>query len=304
MRNTSLTFSILLTILTGGKVTKRYLADKFEISERTVIRYVEAIAAAGVPVYSVRGKNGGYSVSSEYQFDSAFFTDYEMKHLKALLAGEGGEISLAIADKLGYMSKRKRDAQFLIETDDLIIDAGTWHNPSLYRSKMETLQRAIDKHESLNMMYVDRYEAHTHRLFDPYCRILKDGLWYVYGWCHYREDFRLFKLARIKSLIETHEKFERKPSDVYAKLDGSFDDFETVNGEFEFSSTILGEIEEWLGFDAVTERGYKYVAVAELPVNRATTAKLLGFGSSIRIISPASVKNEIADECRRVLAKM
>ena len=293
MRNTSLTFSILLTILTGGKVTKRYLAEKFEISERTVIRYVESIAAAGVPIYSVRGKNGGYSVSNEYQFDTTFFTDFEMAHMKKLLAGEGGEVSLAISDKLGYMSKRKRDAQFLIETDDLIIDAGTWQNPSLYRSKMETLQRAIDKRTSLNMMYVDRYESHTHRLFDPYCRILKDGLWYVYGWCHYREDFRLFKLARIKSLIETDETFERKPCDVYAKLD-----------EFEFSSTILGEIEEWLGFDAVTERGYKYVAVAELPINRATMAKLLGFGSAIRIISPASVKNEIADECRRIIAKM
>ena len=229
MRNTSLTFSILLTILTGGKVTKRYLAEKFEISERTVIRYVESIAAAGVPIYSVRGKNGGYSVSNEYQFDTTFFTDFEMAHMKKLLAGEGGEVSLAIADKLGYMSKRKRDAQFLIETDDLIIDAGTWQNPSLYRSKMETLQRAIDKRTSLNMMYVDRYESHTHRLFDPYCRILKDGLWYVYGWCHYREDFRLFKLARIKSLIETDETFERKPCDVYAKLDGNFDDLETAN---------------------------------------------------------------------------
>jgi len=304
MRNTSLTFSILLTILTGGKVTKRYLAEKFEISERTVIRYVESIAAAGVPIYSVRGKNGGYSVSNEYQFDTTFFTDFEMAHMKKLLAGEGEEVSLAIADKLGYMSKRKRDAQFLIETDDLIIDAGTWQNPSLYRSKMETLQRAIDKRTSLNMMYVDRYESHTHRLFDPYCRILKDGLWYVYGWCHYREDFRLFKLARIKSLIETDETFERKPCDVYSKLDGNFDDLETANVEFEFSSTILGEIEEWLGFDAVTERGYKYVAVAELPINRATMAKLLGFGSAIRIISPASVKNEIADECRRIIAKM
>lgn len=304
MRNTSLTFSILLTILTGGKVTKRYLAEKFEISERTVIRYVESIAAAGVPIYSVRGKNGGYSVSNEYQFDTTFFTDFEMAHMKKLLAGEGGEVSLAIADKLGYMSKRKRDAQFLIETDDLIIDAGTWQNPSLYRSKMETLQRAIDKRTSLNMMYVDRYESHTHRLFDPYCRILKDGLWYVYGWCHYREDFRLLKLARIKPLIETDETFERKPCDVYAKLDGNFDDLETANVEFEFSSTILGEIEEWLGFDAVTERGYKYVAVAELPINRATMAKLLGFGSAIRIISPASVKNEIADECRRIISKM
>ena len=304
MRNTSLTFSILLTILTGGKVTKRYLAEKFEISERTVIRYVESIAAAGVPIYSVRGKNGGYSVSNEYQFDTTFFTDFEMAHMKKLLAGEGSEVSLAIADKLGYMSKRKRDAQFLIETDDLIIDAGTWQNPSLYRSKMETLQRAIDKRTSLNMMYVDRYESHTHRLFDPYCRILKDGLWYVYGWGHYREDFRLFKLARIKSLIETDETFERKPCDVYAKLDGNFDDLETANVEFEFSSTILGEIEEWLGFDAVTERGYKYVAVAKLPINRATMAKLLGFGSAIRIISPASVKNEIADECRRIIAKM
>ena len=303
MRNTSLTFSILLTILTGGKVTKSYLAEKFEISERTVIRYVESIAAAGVPIYSVRGKNGGYSVSNEYQFDKTFFTDFEMAHLKKLLEAEGGEVSLSISDKLGYMSKRKRDAQFLIETDDLIIDAGTWQNPSLYRSKMETLQRAIDKHKSLNMMYVDRYESHTHRLFDPYCRILKDGLWYVYGWCHYREDFRLFKLARIKSLIETNETFERTPCDVYSNLDGNFDDYETVNVEFEFSSTILGEVEEWLGFDAVTERGYKYVAVAELPVNRATTAKLLGFGSAIRIISPASVKNEIADECRRIIAK-
>ena len=304
MRNSSLTFSILLTILTGGKVTKSYLAEKFEISERTVIRYVESIAAAGVPIYSIRGKNGGYSVSNEYQFDKTFFTDFEMAHLKKLLSSEGGDVSLAISDKLGYMSKRKRDAQFLIETDDLIIDAGTWQNPSLYRAKMETLQRAIDKHKSLNMMYVDRYESHSHRLFDPYCRILKDGLWYVYGWCHYREDFRLFKLARIKSLIETDETFERKPCDVYSKLDGNFDDLETANVEFEFSSTILGEIEEWLGFDAVTERGYKYVAVAELPLNRATMAKLLGFGSSIRIISPASVKNEIADECRRVLSKM
>ena len=73
MHNSSLMFSILITLLNNGKTTKKALAEKFEICERTVIRYINAIAATGVPVYSVKGKNGGYEISSEFQFDKSFF---------------------------------------------------------------------------------------------------------------------------------------------------------------------------------------------------------------------------------------
>ncbi len=301
MHNSSLMFAIMVTLLSEGKVTKKYLAEKFEICERSVIRYMDALTDAGVPVYSIRGMKGGYAISSEYQFDKSYFTETEIKRLTNLLSGSNDKIDSAITDKLKYMGKRKAAERYLLETKDLIIDAGPWSNPTLYRSKMETLQKAIDGKKSLNIMYVDRYEAHTHRLFDPYYRILKDGVWYAFGWCHTRKDFRLFKLARIRSIIETDERFERRECNVYEKLEGSFDDVETVDLELEFSSTILSDIEEWLGFGAVSERGSQYIAKAKLPAGNALITKLLSFGSSVTVLSPAFVREEVLVECKRVL---
>ncbi len=304
MHNSSLMFALLITLLSNGKTTKKFLAEKFEISERTVIRYISAIAATGVPVYSIKGKYGGYAISSEFQFDKSYFTENELARIITCLKSINqydDKLNESIIDKLKYMSKRKSDEQYLIETDSLIIDAGPWNNPTLYRAKMETLQKAIDAKKSLNLMYVDRYESKTHRLFDPYYRVLKEGVWYAYGWCHYRKDFRLFKLARIKSLIETDESFVRRPCDVYEKLEGKFDEMELIDLEIEFSSTILGDIEEWLGYESVMERGYKYVAKARLYSGRVLINKLLSFGSSIKVLAPAFIKEELLVECKRIL---
>lgn len=300
--NNSIMFGILLTLL-SKPATKRYLAEKFEISERTVIRYVDALGASGVPVYSIRGVHGGYAVSDEFQFDKTFFTEGEMQRIHTLLKenDKGDKLNEQIADKLNYLDKRKRDAQYLINTDNLIIDTGTWNNPTLYRSKMETLQKAIEQSKSVKLMYVDRYESKSHRLFDPYYRVLKEGVWYVFGWCHSRKDFRFFRLARIKSLIATEEKFEKRDCDVYARLEGGFDDYYTVDVEFEFSSTILTDIEEWLGPEAVSERGIKYVAKASITGGKTLLAKLLSFGSSIKILSPPALREEVLVECKRIL---
>lgn len=293
-------FGILLTLL-DRPATKKHLSEKFEICERTVIRYIDALAAAGVPVYATRGPKGGYSISDEFQFDKTFFTEGELQKMLSLLPESRDKVSASIADKLTYVQKRKRAEQYLINTDSLIIDTGTWNNPTLYRSKMETIQRAIEEKLSLKIMYVDRYESKTHRLFDPYYRILKEGVWYVFGWCHSRRDFRLFRLARIKSIIVTEESFERRDCDVYAKLEGDFEDYELVDVEFEFSSTILADIEEWLGPEAVFERGVQYVAKASLLPGKTLLSKMLGFGSSVKVLSPAALREEILVEAKRIL---
>ncbi len=300
--NNTVMFGILITLL-SRPATKRYLAEKFEISERTVIRYIDALAASGVPVYSIRGVKGGYAVSDEYQFDKTYFTEGELQRMLSLLKNDenGDKLNGQISDKLNYLVKRKRDGSYLISTDNLIIDAGSWNNPSLYRSKMETLQKATAARRSVKLMYIDRYESKSHRLFDPYYVVLKDGVWYAFGWCHSRRDFRLFRLARIKSLILTEERFERIECNVFAKLEGSFDDYNSVDVQFEFSSTILADVEEWLGPDAVSERGIKYIASASLFGGKALLSKLLSFGSSIKILSPASLREEVLTECRRVL---
>ncbi len=301
--NTGIIFGILLTLLSHKKVSKRFLAEKYEISERTIIRYVDALAIAGVPIYSTPGRGGGYELAGEYQFDKTFFTDGELSRIKGLLKKEDDKFNLAIIDKIEHLEKRKEGERYLIGNDSLIIDGGSWNNPSAYRAKMETLQKAIDNKLSVKLVYVDRYETRTHRLFDPYYRVLKDGVWYAFGWCHSRQDFRLFKLARIMSIMETTTPFERREHNVYEHLDAGFDNSDWVDVEFEFSSTILADVEEWLGHDAIFERGYKYVAHATVPGGKSLLSKLLGFGSSITLLSPQDLCDDIKKECERVLKK-
>lgn len=85
------------------------------------------------------------------------------------------------------------------------------------------------------------------------------------------------------------------------KLEGKFDELELIDLEIEFSSTILGDIEEWLGYESVMERGYKYVAKARLYSGRVLINKLLSFGSGIKVLAPAFIKEELLIECKRIL---
>ena len=74
-----------------------------------------------------------------------------------------------------------------------------------------------------------------------------------------------------------------------------------IDVEFEFSSTIYEDIVEWLGNDAIIERGMQYVAKASLYYGNTLVSKLLSYGSSIRIVSPTYLRNDLIDECQRIL---
>ncbi len=301
----SVIFGILLTILNHRKVKREYLAEKYEISTRTVQRYVDVLNEAGIPIISIRGKNGGFSVTDDFKLENSFFTEAEVARIlscmNAMRANFPDGICRDITDKLLNTARNKREEKYLVRTDSLIIDIGSWNNPVQYRGKMEVINKAIEGAYTVNLEYVDAKEYQSHRLFDPYSLVLKDGSWYVYGFCHLRGDFRLFRLTRIRSLTITEDVYQKKPSDVYEKLRGDFDDQSPIDLEFEFYSTVLAEVEEWLGPDAVSERGTQYVAKATLYNENVVLAKLMSFGSSVRVLSPRSLKDRIVGECRRIL---
>lgn len=301
---TSVMFNMLMTLLEKRRVTRQFFAEKYEMSIRTVSRYMDCLAAAGIPVFATRGPKGGYYVPDEYVFDSTFFSVEELSRLITCVKSIDGfndNLNPMILDKLEHLSANKSDKRFLLSTDTLIIDAGSWHNPGLYRKKIDVINRAIQNNVSLSLVYTDRHEAQTQRLFDPYFIVLKEGIWYTYGWCHIREDLRLFKLARIHSILATEKPFERRDSDVYEKLKGNFDDCPLIDIELEFSSTITGDIEEWLGAEAIFERDTKLIAGATLYSGRQLINKLLSFGSSIKVLHPSFLREELLVECRRIL---
>lgn len=299
-------FGILLTILNNRKVKREYLAEKFEISTKTVTRHIDALCVAGVPIIAVRGVNGGYMIADDFKLERSFFTQDELHRMLTCLnatATSFTDQNRDMVEKLKHIGSVKESEKYLLKTDTLIIDVGTWTNPHSYRGKIEALNKAIDGDFTVNMAYTDNKDYYSVRDFDPYCLVLKEGAWYTYGYCHLRNDFRLFRLARIKNLTLTDDKFERKECDVYEKLNGSFDDTDLIDLEFEFFSTALSEVEEWLGPEAITERGTTYVARASLYGGSLLINKLLSFGSSIRILKPQALKEELMIECSRVLKR-
>ncbi|MBE5732671.1 MAG: YafY family transcriptional regulator [Clostridiales bacterium] len=302
----SVMFGMLMTMLNKKTVSRKYLAEKYEISERTVSRYLDTMCAGGIPIYSIHGPNGGFAISDEYKVDKSYFTPEEIQTIISALGATGSinndKVSLQIIDKFkGLSTAQKKSSQFVIKNDTFIIDSGSWTNPEQLRNKMDIINKGIFSGITLQIVYIDRYDMKTTRDFDPYAIALKDGTWYTYGWCHSRKDFRLFKMARIKSLKLTANTFERKESNVYEALKGNFDEIDMVDVEFEFTSLIYEDIVEWLGSDSIIERGMQYVAKASLYYGNALISKLLSFGSSIRILSPLSLRNDLLDECQRIL---
>lgn len=302
---TSVLFGMLLTLLNKKIVTRRYLAEKYEISERTVSRYMDILGASGVPLYTLRGPNGGFTISDDYKVDKAYFTAEEIQTIISALGATNSinndRINTIIIEKFKGLSSQAKSPEFVIKNDTFIIDSGSWTNPEQLRTKIEIINKGIFSGKSLQIVYIDKYDTKTTRIFDPYAIALKDGTWYVYGFCHMRNNFRLFKMARIKNLKLTDNSFERRESNVYEALKGNFDEIDMIDVEFEFSSIIYEDIVEWLGNDAIIERGMQYVAKATLYYGNALTSKLLSFGSSIRIVSPSFLRNDLLDECQRIL---
>lgn len=295
---------IYFTLLSKRKKVKRsLLASRAGVNVRTVSRVIDALTLAGVPVYSETGPDGGYFIPDDYVITQAAFSAEEKARIvncvRAAQHNFSDSICADVLDKLNSLSGSEE--RYLIKSDSLVIDASGWNAPHYASAKISVLARAVDEKKTVRMKYTDRYESASERSFDPYCLVQKSGIWYVYGWCHRRNDFRLFKITRIKDITVTDTEFVKRDSDVYEKLQGGFQDEDLVPFTIEFSSLILPEIEEWLGPDAIEDIGRCYVARAELFGGNELLSKLLGFGSSVTVVSPPELREKLEEECKNML---
>ncbi len=304
----SVVYGILLTLLASReRVSLAYLAKKFEVSERTVRRYLDALMASGVPVQTVRGPSGGYSIASSYKLEQSYFTAAEYDRLITCLHALSGNfpdrLNRDLIDKLSQLdSSRRSENDYLVKSDTLVIESGTWNNPHYYRGRIETINRGIADGITLSMHYTDRNERSTDRQFDPYSLVLKEGVWYCYGYCHERKDFRLFRLSRMESLTVTGRKFEKRDNDVYAKLNEKFDDAEQIELFLEFAPAIRADIEEWLGSETIRSSGETLTAQAQVYSGDALVRKLLSFGPQILVKKPSFLAEELQLACSRILS--
>lgn len=197
---------ILSILLQKEKVTAPYLAEKFEVSRRTINRDIEALCMAGIPLVTEQGANGGVSIMEDYKIDRTLLTTSDMQ---AILAGLRSLDSVSGTNRYAQlMEKLSAGASSLLSGGQhILIDLSSWYKASL-TPKIEQIHDAILTSRHLAFDYYAP-KGISRRTIEPYDLVFQWASWYVWGWCTMRRDFRLFKLNRMNHLL-TGGAFEKR----------------------------------------------------------------------------------------------
>lgn len=191
---------ILSVLLQEEKVTAPELADRFEVSRRTINRDIEDLCRAGIPVSTSQGAGGGIRIMDGYRMDRTLLTSKDMQMILAGLRSLDGVSGSHYYGQL--MEKLKAGSSAVVSgSETILIDLSSWYQDSL-PARMELIQNAIEERKVIRFNYYAPNGDST-REIEPYFLIFKWSNWYVWGWCRLREDYRMFKLTRMDQIVQS-----------------------------------------------------------------------------------------------------
>ena len=197
---------ILALLLQRESITAPELAARFEVSRRTILRDVDALCRAGIPIASRQGAGGGFSIMDGYRVDRALLTGAEMR---AILTGLRTLDSVSGTRRYAQlMEKLSAGSSSMLPGDGhILIDLASWYRGPL-SEKIELIHAAIEAGRHVTFRYYAP-SSESEREIEPYFLVFQWSSWYVYGWCLARRDWRLFKLNRLAELT-MGEAFEKR----------------------------------------------------------------------------------------------
>lgn len=191
--------SMLLIISGQGTVTGKALAEHFEVSLRTIYRDIEKISEAGIPVASTSGKGGGYYIMDSYNVSNLFLNGDEAHTLVAVMKNLHGlfgrnEAFNDILLKVEHTYKREPGK------DKLTLELSHFSMKQEIKEYLGIISKAITDNRVLVFDYINRDMEYLERTVEPGWIDFRHGHWYVIGFCRVRNDYRRFKLVRIRQL--------------------------------------------------------------------------------------------------------
>jgi predicted DNA-binding transcriptional regulator YafY len=224
MRRADRLFEIVQILRRRRLTTATQLADRLEVSERTVYRDIRDLIAAGVPI---EGEAGLGYVLRGYDLPPLMFSEDE---IEALVLGartveswadpELARAARSILDKVDAVLPERLRGRL----EDAALFAP---NPKRSRAAGETLgslRRATREHRMVRFAYTDADGQQTQREVRPLCQTFWASVWLLSGWCELRDDFRSFRIDRIADLELLDRSFEEEPGrtlvDFLARVTG------------------------------------------------------------------------------------
>lgn len=291
---------ILSILLQKGKVTAQELADKFEVSHRTILRDIDSLNMAGIPVVSEQGRSGGISIMNGYKLDRTLLSSNDMQ---AILSGLQSLDSVCGTNRYRrLMEKLSVNEAAAVNADShIIIDLSNW-DKLVIADKIELIKKAIEQRHIITFRYFSP-NGESERKIEPYHLIFQWSAWYVWGYCTEREDYRMFKLTRITQLAITDDMCGDRAVPEYTS-----DKLRHTKGEIKvtvkFDDSVKWRIIDEFGVDLLNydDNGNLLMTFtwSDIP---SLYRYILTFDSNAEIIDPPEYRREFAQLVKNIISK-
>lgn len=290
-------FRILYYILEKEKVTANELADKFEVSVRTIYRDIDSISSVGVPIFTTQGKGGGIKIDNEFILNKSLFDTNEKEQIIAALQG---------SEKTNepYKSEliTKLSALFKIKNSNWIeIDFTSWGSNNTYQDLFNALKTTIINKNIISFSYNSSKAEKINRKVKPIRLLFKEQDWYLYAFCLLRNDFRYFKLSRMKDLEVLAINYEDNFENAVLKKELKYENIVNIKLKFDKSVAfrVYDEFNEAIEED---EKGNLYVEI-KIPNNYKLYNYIFSFGSNVEILEPKEIRNQFKNMINEIAKK-
>lgn len=301
--------SIVMYLLNRKRATAKEMAQYFEVSVRTIQRDIDALSAAGFPVYAWQGREGGYELLDTFKMDRNFLTGQELETLRTVLSGIESTYTddriKRLISKFEYMDHIKPASWSNVQSGIIQIDLSGWGGQEALSAKLEDLRSAIESRNIITFSYANIRGHLSRRSVEPSKLILKSNNWYLYGYCLSREDYRIFKIGRIADLKILDTAFDRVHKKDVPRITDTYDNDTRPQTKLRmrFHPSTLGRISDFFGLELIErdEEGF-YIVEVTYPEDEWVYSMILSFGEYVEIMEPRHVRDIIREKAKLILA--
>lgn len=309
MNRTDRLLAIVLELQAKGWQRAEDLAERFEISKRTVYRDMQALSESGVPVVSVPGQ--GYSLVEGYFLPPLSFSADEA--LMLLLGSDfmaqnfDAEYRAAANNAVSKIEavldpQLREDVDYLQRSLRFVANTASTTPDMLHRIRRAIIQRRVIHFDYHARMGNEVSGTKTSRDADPYVLIHVNNTWYMIAYCHLRQDVRNFRVDRIDQLEVLRQSFQRP---------ASFNVNERVLTPRDVPIRVLfdRDVGRWVR----EEQSFYLVSMVEQPDGWLVTLSvrreedifrwLLGWGAHVRVLSPESLRERLVAAAQAAVNK-
>ncbi len=288
--------SIIVYLLNHGRTSAQKLAQEFEVSSRTIMRDLESLDLAGIPIQSFYGVEGGYQIMDSFVLDKQAATSHEYDWIVTALEG----MATAYASK--GLKQALEKVQSISQTRDtaVSVDLSVASEDDKINKQLRLLENAIEEKRAVRFSYTNSHDEVKDIQVEPVCLQYKWYNWYLIGYYEKYQDYCMFKLVRMDNLQATEIKFTKSHHLSDIKMKDSNQDI--VDVRLYGKAVIKAKCREYLNGQITQEfeNGDFEFSFSAPKHETFWYGVILSFGNKARIIEPQEIKDRIIKTCREI----